>query len=91
MRINPELQVRLLGRILRRRRKEEGLSQAELAKLCNTSPNNVSRCETGESSVRWTTVHAFCMYFKIENLQEELEKEKVLYRKELKSLIDATE
>jgi transcriptional regulator with XRE-family HTH domain len=45
-----------LVRILRKRREDLGLSQLELAKLCNLSHNGISKLENAEREVKLSTL-----------------------------------
>lgn len=45
-----------IGRLLKERRKQHGLDQAELAKLANTSQGQISRIERGAISPTWATL-----------------------------------
>lgn len=45
-----------LGNILKKRRKELGLTQKQLADYCNLSHNGISRIELGDKSVRLSTL-----------------------------------
>lgn len=76
----------LLGRVVRRLRKKKGLTQAQLAELCKAAPNNISRCERGESEIGWT------LFFKLSKVLdfeiEDVYNERALYKEELKKKIE---
>ncbi|RLA59888.1 MAG: XRE family transcriptional regulator [Epsilonproteobacteria bacterium] len=45
-----------LGKALKNRRKDLGITQKELASICNLSHNGISRIEMGESDVKLSTL-----------------------------------
>jgi transcriptional regulator with XRE-family HTH domain len=45
-----------LGKVLKTRRKEIGITQKELADYCDLSHNGISQIEVGEKSVRLSTL-----------------------------------
>lgn len=45
-----------LGRLLKQRRKELGVTQKELAMLCNLSHNGISKIELGISDIKLSTL-----------------------------------
>jgi transcriptional regulator with XRE-family HTH domain len=49
-------ELQSMGTQIKQRRKALGLTQTELAMLCNLSINGISNIEQGQSDVRWTTL-----------------------------------
>lgn len=49
-------ELQRMGTQIKQRRKALGLTQTELAMLCNLSINGISNIEQGQSDVRWTTL-----------------------------------
>ena len=49
-------ELQRMGTQIKQRRKALGLTQTELAMLCNLSINGISNVEQGQSDVRWTTL-----------------------------------
>ncbi|MEZ4818575.1 MAG: helix-turn-helix transcriptional regulator [Bdellovibrionota bacterium] len=47
---------RMLGEILKKRRKELGLTQKDVAKYCRLSSNGLSQIELGHKSIRLGTL-----------------------------------
>jgi transcriptional regulator with XRE-family HTH domain len=45
-----------IAKLIRKRREELGISQKDLAKLCNLSNNGISKMETNESEVKLSTL-----------------------------------
>ena len=45
-----------LGVMLQELRKEEGLTQVELAERCGTTPKHISRIENNDSNIRLSTL-----------------------------------
>ena len=45
-----------LGLLLKQRRKELGVTQKELAMLCNLSHNGISKIELGSSNIKLSTL-----------------------------------
>ena len=75
----------LLGNLIKRMRKNRGLSQQELAKLIHTSPNNISRCERGESEIGWQMYLQLKSFFGFDDEDIELE-QKIIEDKLLRQL-----
>ena len=49
-------ELQRIGRQIQQRRKALGLTQTELAMLCDLSTNGISNIEQGQSDVRWMTL-----------------------------------
>jgi HTH-type transcriptional regulator/antitoxin HipB len=45
-----------LAKVLKERRKELGVTQKDLAKLCNLSHNGISRIEVADSDIKLSTL-----------------------------------
>jgi transcriptional regulator with XRE-family HTH domain len=45
-----------MARIIKKRREELGISQKDLASLCNLSHNGISKMETNESEIKLSTL-----------------------------------
>jgi transcriptional regulator with XRE-family HTH domain len=50
------MEVLILGKIIKNRRKELGITQPHLAELSNVSKNTLYKLERGESNPSWTVV-----------------------------------
>jgi transcriptional regulator with XRE-family HTH domain len=50
------MEVLILGKIIKDRRKELGITQPHLAELANVSKNTLYKLERGESNPSWTVV-----------------------------------
>ena len=48
--------IQKIGLQIQSRRKELGLTQTDLAMLCNLSLNGISNIEQGKTDVRWSTL-----------------------------------
>ncbi len=55
-RVQPIENTKDLVKFLKKRREELGMSQKELAQLCNLSHNGISKMETSESEVKLSTL-----------------------------------
>lgn len=75
----------LLGSLIKRMRKDRKLSQNDLAKLVNTRPNNISRCERGESEIGWQMYLSLKSFFGFDDDDIELE-QKIIEDELLKKL-----
>ena len=49
-------ELQRIGQQIQQRRKALGLTQTELAMLCDLSINGISNIEQGKTDVRWTTL-----------------------------------
>ena len=82
-----DTRIQLLARIVRRKRQEANLTQANLSEKLGVLPSTLSRIERGEVAASWLFVLELCEFFQIE-LKEELQKEKEILIKELESKLD---
>lgn len=57
-----------LSKLLRKRREELGISQMELAKLCNLSHNGISKLEKSEGEAKLSTLLKLGKFLGIELL-----------------------
>jgi transcriptional regulator with XRE-family HTH domain len=49
-------ELQRIGQQIQQRRKSLGLTQTELAMLCDLSINGISNIEQGKTDVRWSTL-----------------------------------
>ena len=63
-----------LAKALKTRRKELGVTQKDLAQLCNLSHNGISRIEVADSDIKLSTLLKMCKFlgFKLNLEMEEL-------------------
>lgn len=56
----------LIGRVIRRRRMELGISQRELAELTNIAKPTISRIEHGRCDPKLSTIEKICIHLRVE-------------------------
>jgi transcriptional regulator with XRE-family HTH domain len=49
-----------MGAIIRKNRKEQGVSQGELARYLRITPQQMGHYELGQSTLDWYTLHRIC-------------------------------
>ena len=81
-----DINLMLLGRVVKRLRKEINLSQKEFSAMLNIKPSTISRLERAESEVGWMAVLRICQYFEID-LASALEAERETMKKEASALL----
>ena len=57
---------KLFGKRLRELRKQKGLTQEELAELCDMQTNSIGLIETGQRAVSFSTIEKFVSVFGID-------------------------